>query len=159
MCKNSLSIKLVYLLAPVAAAILACSTLAPVSTPPQSLPPAPSAVAVAPASNAFVGTWVSVDSDGSNQQIVITQNADNTFTMDYIDYGASACGKDSYDKPLYSATANGVLTGTGSTLSGTLGVYCQRNPAGLLSDINFQFTYDAGSGKLTDNWGVVWTKQ
>jgi len=159
MQKRTLVFNVTCLIVPIAASILACSLLEPVPTPTQAVNPAQTIVVVEPASNPFIGTWVSIDSDGSNQQIVFTQNADNSFTMDFIDYGASACGKDSYNTPLYSATANGVLTGTGSSISGTVGVFCQRNPAGFLSDANFVFYYDPSSGTIKDNQGIVWTKQ
>jgi len=159
MQKRTLLFKVACLIGPIAASILACSLLEPVPTPTQAVPPAQTIVVVEPTSNPFIGTWVSIDSDGSNQQIVFTQNADNSFTMDLIDYGASACGKDAYNTPLYSATANGVLTGTSSAISGTVGVFCQRNPAGFLTDANFVFNYDQVSGTLTDNQGIIWTKQ
>jgi hypothetical protein len=152
----------VRLIAPIIAlmtAILACSLFEPVPTPTQPIPPPPTTAEAQPTSNPFIGTWLSTDSDGSNQQMVIAQNPNNSFSMDYIDYGASACGKDANNQPLFSATANGVLTGTGGTLSGTVGVFCQRNPAGFLTDANFVLYYDSGSGTMKDNQGIVWTKQ
>ena len=159
MRKGSVLLRFGSLIAPILASILACSALEPVPTPTQAVPPTPTIAVVEPPSNPFIGTWVSIDSDGSNQQIVFTQNADASFTMDFIDYGASACGKDASNKPLYSATANGVLTGSGNTISGTIGVFCQKNPAGFLTDANFVFNLDPVSGSITDNLGIVWTKQ
>ncbi len=159
MQKRTLLFNVASLIFPIAVSILACSLLEPVPTPTQAVNPAQTIVVVEPASNPFVGTWVSIDSDGSNQQIVFTQNADSSVTMDFVDNGASACGKDSYNTPLYSATAKGELTGSGNSISGTVGVFCQRNPAGYLSDANFVFYYDPASGTIKDNQGIVWTKQ
>jgi len=138
--------------------VLACTMLEPVPTP-TSPPQAPVVVISSPDSSSFVGSWTSIDSDGSNQELVISATASGTYDVSYTDSGASACGKDSSNKPIYGATATGNLTASGYFLSGSLPIFCQKNPPSLLADHFFQFTFDPNSGILRDDFGITWTRK
>ncbi len=147
------------LIIPMIAAILACSLLEPVPTPTQIIGPTLIVVNPSPASNPFVGAWLSVDTDGSNQELIISEGSGATLNINYTDFGASACGKDSYGTPIYAATAAGSLTATGNVLTGNLPIYCQKNSATLLVNHDFYFTLDPATGRLTDSFGVVWNRK
>lgn len=100
-------------------------------------------------SDPFSGTWTSIDLDGSNQRIAITLGAGGVWTWDYVDDRATSCGG-------APASGTGSATVSGTTLAGNLTAVC--DPGSPLGTFPTRFTFDSGTGKLTDGAGVVWTR-
>ncbi len=159
MLKNIPLLHFIVLITPIIAFMLACSLLAPVPTATLPGPP-PAVTGFSPEPAApFTGTWTSTDTDGSNQELIISGGAGGIYTISYTDLGASACGKDAAGNPIYAASATGNLTASGNDLSGTLAIYCQKNPATLLTNYGFHYYYDSSVGTMTDDFGVVWYRK
>jgi hypothetical protein len=109
-------------------------------------------------SDPFIGNWTSTDTDGSSQILTIGGGSGNSYHVRYYDFGASTCGLDpTTGEILYAASAEGSMTLSGNTLSGTLAVYCQTAPPTFHNDYTFQYTYDPATDRLIDSFGVVWS--
>jgi hypothetical protein len=109
-------------------------------------------------SDPFVGNWTSTDTDGSHQILTIGGGSDGSYHVRYYDFGASTCGLDpTTGEILYAASAEGTLSLSGYTLSGTLSVYCQTPPPSFHNDFTFQYIYDPETHTLIDSFGVVWS--
>ena len=111
----------------------------------------------------FRGRWVSTDTDGSSQRLVIGGGSGGgygTYTLNYYDDGASVCGLDPETGDfLHAAQARGfgeALPGTG-VLEGTWDIYCMTSPPTLVLD-DFPFTFSFDDFTLVDDFGVVWTR-
>jgi len=107
------------------------------------------AAAVAAGSDPFSGTWTSTDLDGSNQRITITAAGSGVWQWDFYDDRATSCG---------GAPAKGSGSGTvsGNTLAGSTTISCDPGPT--LGTFGTRFTLDPGTGKLTDGFGVIWSR-
>src|SRR3990170_3577768 len=116
---------------------------------PAVLVPLAAAAAVAAGSDPFSGTWTSTDLDGSNQRITITAAGSGVWQRDFYDDRATSCG---------GAPAKGSGSGTvsGNTLAGSTTIACDPGPT--LGTFGTRFTFDPGTGKLTDGLGVVWSR-
>jgi hypothetical protein len=107
-----------------------------------------------PPADAFLGDWVSVDLDGSDQRLTIRNRGDGTYDVELVDDSSTACGGD-------PATA----TGTGRLASPTRLTVTQvyrcadgrvlTEVEGIRLDAWF-FAYDPISNTLTDSTDVVW---
>ena len=104
------------------------------------------------------GVWVSTDIDGSSQRLVIGGGRGDTYHFRYFDDGATVCGLDpDTGAILYAASAHGLLTRSGDTLSGDLLLHCYSRLPSATGPYAFTFTYNAGTDTLTDQLGVVWS--
>ena len=107
----------------------------------------------------FIGVWTALDLDGSNLQLSIGGGAGNSYHLFYFDDGASVCGLDTGGDPLYPANAKGVGTATGDVLSVTFAVKCLAMPSYSYGESPYAFTYNSGTGTLTDGYGLIWTRK
>ena len=111
------------------------------------------------ARDAFVGRWHSTDIvDGSSQRLMIGGGPGSTRNVRWYDDGASACGLDESDNPIYAAFVSGSFTENeaGDELDGSVDVTCLTTPpsAGPTA-VAWQF-YDNGDGTLSDSDGTTW---
>ena len=99
--------------------------------------------------DSWVGSWKSVDLDGSNQTLTITRRADGAYGVILFDDRAGVCGG-------IAASGDGVGTVAGNLMTGTTVITCAdgRN-AGTFP---FKGTYNAGNNTFTDGLGVVWSR-
>jgi hypothetical protein len=109
--------------------------------------------------NPFIGVWTSIDVDGSSQTLVIGGGSGDTRQVRFHDDGATICGLDPETGDFLSAaSARGLLSVSGDTLSGDLSLYCQTSPPTFAGDFHFVYTYDPSTETLTDWLGVVWSR-
>lgn len=111
------------------------------------------------ASDPFIGSWESIDSDGSYQILTIGGGPGASYHVRYYDYGATICGLGPGGEFLYAASAQGVITDSGSGLTGTLAVYCRSSPPTFWGNADFHFGYNAATDTLTDGFGITWTRK
>jgi hypothetical protein len=105
----------------------------------------------------FIGSWVSIDIDGSNQRLTIGGGPGSVYNVRYYDFGATICGLDPDTGDfLYAASARAPLTASGNTLLGSLSLYCHASPPYHVLDHDFNFTYDPITDTLSDSTGVIW---
>lgn len=114
---------------------------------------APSA-AYAPTASAASGplaaTWISVDTDGSNQTLDIKGSGVHVYSMFYFDDAATGvCGGDPA-----RVTGPGYPDGDNLTMVGAL--TCLPGGNVLRSRLIIGFVYDGSADTLTDDFGVVW---
>lgn len=93
----------------------------------------------AAAPDPFRGKWYSVDVDGSDQVLTIGGGPGGSYHVRYHDYGATVCGDPVGGVWPYGASATGFLAGSGSSITGTLPVYCLASPPTHYGDIGFTF--------------------
>lgn len=84
---------------------------------------------------------------------------DNSYTIAYLDEGASICGKNDDGAPLYA----GRLVWHGEAVRNTLPMVnaefiCLGETEWAASPVSITFTYNAASDSLTDNLGVEWSR-
>ena len=101
--------------------------------------------------DSFLGTWVAVDPDGSNQELSITGGND-MYDLSYLDDGASLCGLDDAGKPKFPATGTGKGKSRGNVLSVDLSLWCLDSSKQFLGTDHVDFTYDVSSDSLTDKF-------
>jgi hypothetical protein len=102
------------------------------------------------ASGPLAGTWVSVDSDGSNQTLTIRGSGRRVYAMTYFDESATqAC-----DGNPARISGPGFVDGDHIVHVGP--VVCL--PGGNVLESRFAVSYDyhAGTETLTDDFGIVW---
>ena len=102
-------------------------------------------VGAAAAPDPFIGKWHSTDVDDSYQTLTIGGGPGGTHHFRYRDFGATVCGLDGGGGWLYGASATGVLTASGATLSSapfTVPVYCLASPPTFFDNVVFTFTLD-----------------
>jgi len=108
----------------------------------------------------FVGGWESTDQDGSYQVLTIGGGPGNSYHVRYYDFGATICGLDPVTGDfLHAASAQGVLTDSGSGPEGTLPVYCRTSPPTFWGNANFNYMYDSITDTLVDAHGIVWSRK
>jgi hypothetical protein len=115
---------------------------------PASIEPLP--VTIVKRDTGYVGTWQSLDIDGSTQILRIWLNA-GIYQVEWYDEGATICGLDDSGAPIHAVT----LTGTGSVLatgglstnfSGT----CHDGDSTAVGPFVIPFTYDRATDTLYD---------
>jgi len=112
----------------------------------------PAAALAAPAATPFAGTWVSIDTDGSSQLLIVSGGSRPSVV--YQDFYASGC--DTFAGPATHwvsagrGTVDGVLLIADFVKSGC-GTFLQ----GGYED---SFQYDSGTDTVTDSSGIVWSR-
>ena len=108
------------------------------------------APAVAAAAPEFAGTWVSIDTDGSTQGLVIGQGS--TPAVTYQDDYASSCANAG------APSTHFVATGRGSGDGDSLWVEFRDGGCGRhkIGPFGLGFSYDGSSDTLTDDFGITW---
>ena len=106
----------------------------------------------------ITGVWVSTDTDGSAQRLVIGAGPNGLYRVLYTDEGASACGPGPRGD-LVAAALRGNMTRAGDELSGDLPLVCRTSPPQLLGVFRLTFTYEAASDTLVDTFGIVWSRR
>ena len=111
-----------------------------------------------PTAKPFVGGWAAKDIDGSRMKLAIGGGGNDRYNVNYTDFGASICGKDSEGKPLYAfkALGKGVATGNQLKVNFPAG-YCMTKPKKLWGSLNFTYTYNPVNDTLWDGL-VVWKR-
>jgi hypothetical protein len=107
----------------------------------------------------FTGAWWSIDFDGSYQTVHISGSGDNTYLVNYHDYGATACGCSPDGEILYGAIARGIFTADGNVLQGTFDLWCLSKPmtyCGVWPLTQF-FTWDPSTDTII-GWNRMGTK-
>lgn len=108
------------------------------------------APSVSAASGPLAGTWVSVDSDGSNQTLDIRGSGRRAYAMTYFDESAtSAC-----EGNPARLSGPGFVDGDHIRHSGP--VVCLPGGNVFESRFSVSYHYDAGTDTLTDDFGIVW---
>ena len=108
------------------------------------------ATPVSAASGPLAGTWVSVDSDGSNQTLNIRGSGRRAYAMTYFDESAtSACG----GNPA-RVSGPGFVNGDHIRHSGP--VVCLPGGNVFRSRFSVSYHFDGGTDTLTDDFGIVW---
>lgn len=98
-------------------------------------------IGAAAAPDPYIGKWHSTDVDGSYQTLTIGGGPGSTYHFRYRDFGATVCGLDGSGAWLYGASANGVLTASGTSLSSDpLPVYCLASPPTFFDNVVFEFS-------------------
>lgn len=109
-----------------------------------ALPPSP-----------FIGSWTSVDIDGSSQRLSIGGGPAPRVLL--YDDGATVCGLGD-SGPLFAARATGAGAVSGTDLMVDLDVYCLASPTYFLDTFGATFDYDNDNDTLLDFSGVVWSR-
>jgi len=100
----------------------------------------------------FLGTWESVDNDGSNQSLAINGGGSGHFAISLYDDAATvACGG-------APALVSGSGTADGNDLNMTAAITCLPGGNFVRGRIAISFEYDPSSDTLTDFSGVVWER-
>jgi hypothetical protein len=122
----------------------------------------------------FVGAWEAIDGDedgdgdvdiegrdGSYMRLAISNGPKGVFRFNYKDHGASVCGLDEDDEPLYAALAKGRLNRDGEfKLEGEASLKCLARPRFVHPDFDpyqVSYTYDPEDDTLFDGW-VTWQR-
>jgi hypothetical protein len=90
----------------------------------------------------FNGTWTSVDTDGSNQQLIVRGSGSHSRAVTLLDDAGTVCGGP-------PATVSGAATMRGP-------VTCQPGGNPFHGRVLVEFLYDSGTDTLVEQSGVVW---
>jgi hypothetical protein len=125
----------------------------------------------------FVGHWEGINEipdnpelgDDSRMIINISVGPQGTVSVFYTDFGASACGLDPEDEPLYAAQAKWIGVISENTLSvygrggpgiGNGALWCMANPPFMLTDSQEEptpfVTYDPVTDTLSDGYDYLY---
>jgi hypothetical protein len=108
--------------------------------------------AVAANDSPFLGTWTSVDLDGSNQSLTISGGGSGNVAVSlYDDAATTACG----GAPARFA-GSGAVHGNDLVTTGAITCVPGGNP--VRGRLSLDFHYDAATDTLTDFSGVVWRR-
>lgn len=112
----------------------------------------PAAAIAAPASSPFAGTWVSTDTDGSSQLLIVSGGGHPSVV--YQDFYASGC--DNYAGP----DTHWVAAGPGAIEGDTLFADFRKSGCGTFLQGGYSdfWVYDAGADTLTDSFGIEWQR-
>ena len=105
------------------------------------------ASAAAQTADPFVGSWTSIDVDGSHQTFDVFGNDRVHRVVLFDDAATNACGG-------LAATARGFGVVHGNHMQTLLNLSCEGG--GRLTNISFGFDYVAATDTLIDDSGVVW---
>ncbi len=98
----------------------------------------------------FLGTWTSIDTDGSNQSLRISGGGSDHYSVFYYDESAtSAC-----EGAPARVTGTGVADGDDLFVVGALS--CSPGGNFIRGRIGLDYHFDPATGTLTDFSGVVW---
>ena len=103
----------------------------------------------------FVGSWWSIDVDNSYQRIAIG-GGKNIHHVNYFDDGATVCGVDENDVPLYPARARGTAVESGNSLTVTLPLWCFAKPPFFSGTYTMDLTYNQYDDTLEQYVGDPW---
>ena len=109
-------------------------------------------------SDPWRGTWWSIDPfDNSLQKVVFTGGGLGKFN--FIDWGASVCGKDVNGNPIYAAQASGnAVTVDATSFNGVAPLICKTHPPSIWDpSFPFTWTYDAQNDTLS-GFSATWTR-
>ena len=99
----------------------------------------------------LAGTWTSIDTDGSSQELEIRGSGQGAYSAFLVDDAATVCGG-----------APAMYVGTGRLDGDTLAVWgtltCLPGGNVIRGRIPFEFTYSAATDTLTDFTGVTWSR-
>lgn len=101
--------------------------------------------------SSFLGSWTSVDTDGSNQSLRISGGGSDNYAMFLYDDAASVCG----GAPA-RVTGSGTADGDSLVFRGTLS--CAGGGNVFRERLVLEFELDSGADTLTDFSGVVWQR-
>jgi hypothetical protein len=110
-------------------------------------------VPVTEPSDPFVGTWVSVDLDGSSQRLGLTSVGSTYDVVLYDDMASMACGGGAAVLTGTAAPRNGPLLG----LSVVLEELSCEGGRFVPHRTTLLFVLDGGTGRLSDSTGVTWS--
>lgn len=100
-------------------------------------------------SSAFGGRWASTDLDGSNQSLDIRGASNGHRAMSMYDDAAGICGG-------APALVSGAGTISGTTITMRAAIACLPGGNPLPGRVSVEFSYDAGTDTLVDQFGVTW---
>lgn len=106
----------------------------------------------------FVGSWASIDFDGSRQRMTVSGGGRGEENFYYFDHGASACGIDSEGNILYPAKGRGTAVANGDELVSTADYWCLSRPPSFLASLQSSFIYHDASDTLSQfvpGWGTT----
>ncbi|MFN8375494.1 MAG: SH3 domain-containing protein [Anaerolineae bacterium] len=106
----------------------------------------------------IAGSWTSTDLDGSKQHLVISLAGDNQYAMQYTDEGASVCGVDANNQPIYPAEASATGALEGESITADFDFVCVGGGDPAPHVYTVVFTYDVETDSLTDSWGIIWSR-
>ncbi len=117
-----------------------------------------SSASASPPEPSFSGVWWSIDVDGSHQTLVISPRwrQAGAYSVFYFDDGASVCGCDTENHPLYAGIGYGTGSAVGTDLSVTFDFWCLSRWPRRYGSVSFHLGYDAVHDILEDEFGVVW---
>ena len=106
----------------------------------------------------FIGSWTSIDVDGSFQRLQISGGG-GTVHFHYRDYGCTACGTDEDGNPIHTCVGQGEGAVDGDQLSGSMDLWCLSKPRELYADsLPVAWTYNADvtlTGWFSD---TIWSR-
>lgn len=107
-------------------------------------------VSAAPTSTQFTGIWVSTDTDGSSQMLIVSGGRSPSVV--YQDFYASGC--DTFGGP----STHWVAAGKGRVDGDTLWVGFHKSGCGWFGKGGYGdfYAYDAGTDTLVDQFGITW---
>jgi quercetin dioxygenase-like cupin family protein len=129
----------------------------PAEVPEGAAAPHPTAAAPA-AGGSIAGSWTSIDTDGSIQHLTITAIGGGVYEFDYTDEGASVCGKDANNRPLYPAHATMRGSLQGNSVTADLAIMCLGGSDVPPWTVTATFSYNVAEDTLSDSWGIRWTR-
>ena len=97
----------------------------------------------------FNGTWTSVDTDGSNQLLIVRGSGSDARAVTLLDDAGTVCGG-------APAKVAGAATIDGDFLLLTAPVTCQPGGNPFQGRVFVEFRYDSGTDTLVEPSGVVW---
>ena len=109
----------------------------------------PAAATAGQPSDPFIGSWRSVDFDGSNQLISFGGPSEVRRVV-YLDDMGTICDSERF-------FAEGIGLVAGDTILTVLEQYC-GNASVPFDELVLEFTFDAQTGTLTDGFDIVWSR-
>lgn len=100
----------------------------------------------------LAGTWTSIDNDGSNQTLTVTGSGSRAYAVAYFDDAATTLCDGGPAMALGTGRVEDDLLFTRSA------AVCVPGGNRLRGLIEIVYEYDSGSDTLTDNFGVVWSR-
>ena len=110
----------------------------------------PATALAAPSTSPFNGTWVSTDTDGSSQLLIVSGGGHPSVV--YQDFYASGCDRFAGPDTHWTAAGQGSIDGS------DLWVDFHKSGCGtfLQGGYGDHYAYDSGTDTLTDDFGIVW---
>jgi hypothetical protein len=99
----------------------------------------------------FLGRWTSTDADGSSQTMTILATGEETYEMVLHDDFTGPCSGSSTD------TGTGRLEGAGTLVIRSITMRCDDGR--VLGSGDLIFVHDPETDTITDDFGVVWSRE